>query len=123
MSCVAGALFPACECGIVPIVRRLIGKGVPLYAAIGFMLTGPLINPIVIASTYMAFGNNVKMAGLRMGLGFFIALMPAFVVSWMFKGSQLKQYTRIMASRSLSKKESILNRLWSMLIHSIDELF
>src|SRR5207249_1822662 len=26
MSCVVGALFPACECGIVPIVRRLISK-------------------------------------------------------------------------------------------------
>lgn len=46
MSCFVGALFPACECGIVPIVRRLIGKGVPLYAGIGFLLTGPLINPI-----------------------------------------------------------------------------
>lgn len=48
MSCVVGALFPACECGIVPIVRRLIAKGVPLFAGIGFLLTGPLINPIVI---------------------------------------------------------------------------
>lgn len=36
MSCVAGALFPACECGIVPIIRRLMSKGVPVYAAIGF---------------------------------------------------------------------------------------
>jgi len=44
MSCFVGALFPACECGIVPIVRRLISKGVPIHAAMGFMLTGPLIN-------------------------------------------------------------------------------
>ena len=41
MSCTVGALFPACECGIVPIIRRLVGKGVPIGAAIGFMLTGP----------------------------------------------------------------------------------
>src|SRR5699024_998276 len=46
MSCVIGSLFPACECGIVPIMRRLVLKGVPIHAAIGFMLTGPLINPI-----------------------------------------------------------------------------
>ncbi|TKJ02748.1 permease, partial [Bacillus cereus] len=31
-----GMLFPGCECGIVPIVRRLIGKGVPPYAGIAF---------------------------------------------------------------------------------------
>jgi uncharacterized membrane protein YraQ (UPF0718 family) len=51
MSCFIGALFPACECGIVPIVRRLIAKGVPLFAGVGFLLTGPLINPIVVFST------------------------------------------------------------------------
>jgi uncharacterized protein len=33
MSCIVGALFPACECGIVPIVRRLVAKGVPIHAA------------------------------------------------------------------------------------------
>ena len=70
MSCIVGAAFPACECGVVPIVRRLISKGVPIHAGIGFLLTGPLINPIVIFSTYMAFGNDMKMAGLRMGIGF-----------------------------------------------------
>jgi hypothetical protein len=32
MSCIVGALFPACECGIVPIFRRLIAKGVPIHA-------------------------------------------------------------------------------------------
>jgi uncharacterized protein len=123
MSCIIGALFPACECGIVPIVRRLIGKGVPIPAAIGFMLTGPLINPIVIASTYMAFGNDFKIAGLRMGLGFFVALMVALVVSIIFKGNQLKSSIHSSPSHTFSKKESFSTRFWSMLTHSIDEFF
>ncbi|MFC4802014.1 permease [Neobacillus sp. GCM10023253] len=123
MSCVIGALFPACECGIVPIVRRLVGKGVPIHAAIGFMLTGPLINPIVIASTYMAFGNDVKIASLRMGLGFFIAIITAFLVSLFFKGHQLKSSTLTTHSHSHSKKEAFSKRFWDMLIHSIDEFF
>lgn len=125
MSCVVGALFPACECGIVPIVRRLISKGVPLHAAMGFMLTGPLINPIVIASTYMAFGNDMKVAGLRMGLGFVIALVVAFAVSWIFKGDQLKTSisNRLSHSHSHSQNQSFSNRFWSMLTHSIDEFF
>lgn len=123
MSCIVGALFPACECGIVPIVRRLIGKGVPIHAAIGFMLTGPLINPIVIASTYMAFGNDAKIAGLRMGLGFFVAIMVAFMVSWIFKGNQLKASLHMPAPHSHIKKEAFSKRFWSMLTHSIDEFF
>lgn len=125
MSCIVGALFPACECGIVPIVRRLISKGVPIHAAMGFMLTGPLINPIVIASTYMAFGNDFKIAGLRMGLGFLIAIMVALAVSLIFKGNQLKSSSHIgySASHIDTEKESIMNRFWSMLTHSIDEFF
>lgn len=123
MSCVVGALFPACECGIVPIVRRLISKGVPIYAAMGFMLTGPLINPIVIASTYMAFGNDFKIAGLRMGLGFFIAVVVAFAVSWLYKGNQFKQETANVQTSSLANNQPFLNKIWSMLTHSIDEFF
>jgi uncharacterized protein len=123
MSCFIGALFPACECGIVPIVRRLVGKGVPIHAAIGFMLTGPLINPIVIASTYMAFGNNFKIAGLRMGLGFFIAIMVAFFVSLIFKGTQFKSSIPTGPAHAHSKKEPFIKRFWEMLTHSIDEFF
>lgn len=125
MSCVVGALFPACECGIVPIVRRLISKGVPIYAAMGFMLTGPLINPVVIASTYMAFGNDIKIAALRMGLGFLIALLIALVVGWLFKGNQFKNSINIQTTHSHDQgaNKSFLDKLWSMLTHSIDEFF
>ncbi|SEN98595.1 hypothetical protein SAMN05192533_1375 [Mesobacillus persicus] len=123
MSCVVGALFPACECGIVPIVRRLISKGVPIYAAMGFMLTGPLINPIVIASTYMAFGNDIQIAGLRMGLGFLIAVVVALIVSFVFKGTQFKNATHLLHTTTPKKNQSFTNKFWSMLTHSIDEFF
>jgi len=123
MSCVVGALFPACECGIVPIVRRLVSKGVPIHAAMGFMLTGPLINPIVIASTYMAFGSDFKIAGLRMGLGFLVAIMVAFAVSQLFKGNQFKTAINNEHTHIHAKNESLTNRFWDMLTHSIDEFF
>lgn len=123
MSCIVGALFPACECGIVPIVRRLVSKGVPIHAAIGFMLTGPLINPIVIVSTYMAFGNDLKIAGLRMGLGFLVALIAAFAVSLVFKGNQLKFASEKDHLHLYPSKARFFERLWTMLTHSIDEFF
>ncbi|KGR77224.1 membrane protein [Ureibacillus sinduriensis BLB-1 = JCM 15800] len=124
MSCVVGAAFPACECGIVPIVRRLIGKGVPLYAGVGFLLTGPLINPIVILSTYMAFGNDMEMALLRMGVGFVAALVIALIISILFKSNQLKKDKGISHSeRKGNKKQPFVTRIREMLNHSIDEFF
>ncbi|PLR78505.1 hypothetical protein CU633_04560 [Bacillus sp. V3-13] len=125
MSCVVGALFPACECGIVPIVRRLVAKGVPIHAGIGFLLTGPLINPIVILSTYMAFGNDSKMAGLRMGVGFVAALLIALMISYLFKSNQLKHsVTDLIHSADVTmSNESFFHRVEGMLKHSIDEFF
>lgn len=125
MGCLVGSVFPACECGIVPIVRRLVAKGVPLHASIGFLLTGPLINPIVILSTYMAFGNDMKMAGLRMGVGFVAALLIALLISTLFKSNQLKHsVSGLYGSETLTQTEvSFMKKLKGMCIHSIDEFF
>ncbi|WP_046174174.1 permease [Domibacillus indicus] len=123
VSCVAGACFPACECGIVPIVRRLVAKGVPIYAGVGFLLTGPLINPIVIFSTYMAFGHDAKMAGLRMGAGFIAALAVALLTSLFFKRSQLKEEASHPPLSAANGKAPFWTRVRDMLTHSIDEFF
>ncbi|MFD2627445.1 permease [Oceanobacillus kapialis] len=119
MSCVVGACFPACECGIVPIVRRLVGKGVPIYAGVGFLLTGPLINPVVILSTYMAFGNDVGMAASRMILGFVIAMVIAIVISFIFKGNQLKQKFPVQSEKHSSFQEKVKHTF----THAVDEFF
>lgn len=47
-ACLLGILFPMCECGMIPVVRRLILKGMPVYIAVVFIITGPIINPIVL---------------------------------------------------------------------------
>ncbi|HWI49325.1 MAG TPA: permease [Rummeliibacillus sp.] len=84
-----GALFPSCECGIIPIVHRLLKKGVPLHVAIPFMLTGPIINPIVLFSTFIAFGNNWQMVWYRAGFAIIIAFVIGIILSYQFKGTQL----------------------------------
>ena len=53
----AGIVFPVCECAVVPVVRRLIGKGLPLSAAIGYLLAGPIVNPIVVRKLCRRFGS------------------------------------------------------------------
>lgn len=51
-----GMIFPVCECGVVPLTRRLFKKGLPLSAGISFLLAAPVLNPIVLISTASAFG-------------------------------------------------------------------
>ena len=58
----AGAAFPGCECGSVPVARRLYGDGRTGAAALTFMLTAPAINPVVIVSTVVAFPGQPEMA-------------------------------------------------------------
>jgi uncharacterized protein len=80
----AGAAFPVCECGSVPVARRLILKGLMPSAAVTFMLAAPVLNPIVIASTAVAYrGRDVfwPMVLGRAGLGLLVAMAVGYVVS------------------------------------------
>lgn len=51
-----GFLFPVCECGVIPVTRRLYQKGLPVHVGITFLLAAPVMNPMTLASTYTAFG-------------------------------------------------------------------
>ncbi|OPJ59568.1 permease [Clostridium oryzae] len=75
-----GVFFPVCDCAIFPIVRRLIKKGMPLHIAVTFMLSVPLINPIVLFSTYYAFSNNHKIIIMRVVFGFISAIVIGNII-------------------------------------------
>jgi uncharacterized protein len=84
VSGLAGAAFPVCECGSVPVARRLIVKGLAPSAAVTFMLAAPVLNPIVIASTVVAYrGRDIlwPMVLGRAGLGLLAAMAVGYVVS------------------------------------------
>lgn len=73
-----GLVFPVCECGVIPLTRRLFHKGLPLPAGIAFLLAAPVFNPIVIFSTAAAFGWGTMLAW-RVGLSFVIAVSVGLV--------------------------------------------
>lgn len=75
-----GMVFPVCECGVVPVVRRLYEKGLPLSIGIAFLLAAPVINPIVILSTYSAFGWGPVFVG-RIVFSFLIAVVVGLLFS------------------------------------------
>lgn len=86
-----GILFPICECAIIPVVRGLIKRGLPLHLGTVILIASPIINPIVFISTYYAFGFSFHMAMLRMVVGFFLAFFISFIIYLIFKNTnQLK---------------------------------
>ena len=85
---VLGLVFPMCECGILVVMRRLLRKGLPLACCIAYMLAGPIINLVVIFSTWVAFkdhGIGYEMVGMRVGLGFVVACLTALIVHRQYK--------------------------------------
>ena len=76
-----GFMFPVCECGNVPVARRLISQGAPISVAVSFLLAAPTINPVVIWATWTAFRDQHEIAILRIVLSFAIATIVAMVFS------------------------------------------
>jgi len=78
-----GLIFPVCECGVVPVVRRLLDKGLPLSCGITYMLASPIVNPLVAISTYAAFrGQHPGLnTGVRVIGGYLVAVVVGLAVS------------------------------------------
>lgn len=78
---VGGAALPGCECGSVPVARRLFGEGGATgAAALAFMLAAPAINPVVLVATAVAFPGAPKMVVARMGA----SLLTAVIMGWLW---------------------------------------
>jgi uncharacterized protein len=77
----AGAALPGCECGSVPVARRLFGEGGAAgAAALTFMLAAPAINPVVVVATAVAFPGQPKVVVARVGA----SLLTAVVMGWLW---------------------------------------
>ncbi|HEX7248217.1 MAG TPA: permease, partial [Actinomycetota bacterium] len=89
----AGVAFPVCECGSVPVARRLASKGLAPSAAITFMLAAPVVNPVVVASTFIAYRGRdtlwVMVLG-RLALGFVVAMTVGWVMGRIGSGELLR---------------------------------
>lgn len=83
VSALGGLAFPVCECGSVPVARRLIARGMHPAAALAFMLASPILNPIVLASTVVAYrgrGVALAMVTARAGLGLLLAVVAGWAI-------------------------------------------
>jgi uncharacterized protein len=71
----SGAALPVCDCGMVPLARKLNAAGARGGAVNGFVAGAPLTNPIVILSTIVAFGGQVGMVAGRVVVGVAVAML------------------------------------------------
>jgi uncharacterized membrane protein YraQ (UPF0718 family) len=127
-ACLLGILFPVCECGLIPVVRRLIAKGMPLYVGVVFILVGPIVNPIVYAATYVAFRTRPEMLFARMGLALLVGLVIGLFVYTFVRKNQLKNssatlYAETPGNRGEHEHNRRGNKISQMLEHAGAEFF
>lgn len=101
-SCI-GFLFPVCECGNVPVARRLLLKGVSPAVAIAFLLAAPTINPVVIWSTWVAFNGQPQIVILRVVFSLVISVTIGLLFS-------LQKDTKSLLQPRLIKRLSFLEK-------------
>ncbi len=133
-----GLLFPMCECGIIPVMRRLLRKGLPLSCCVSYLLAGPIINFIVILSTFTAFAGqeshriqdlkfhpmgSLWMTGLRIGLGYVVAVVTGLVVDWQSRKHGASLLTPLTQPTMRTKEEDAPGRKpsWDKRLANISE--
>jgi uncharacterized protein len=118
-----GLVFPVCECGVIPLARRLFHKGLPLGAGVAFLLAAPVLNPIVIFSTAAAFGWG-SMLLWRIGITLFIAVVVGLVFSIEKNASNILIGSSIMSHEHHHETgNSFREKLQSAIVICADEFF
>ena len=121
-----GLIFPICECGTVPLARRLFRKGLPLPAGIAFLLAAPVLNPIVILSTATAFGWG-RMLLWRLGLSLLMAVSIGLAFSIEKDSASIMRVPIFKSEPAVqhlySANETFMQKIWRALLISADEFF
>jgi uncharacterized membrane protein YraQ (UPF0718 family) len=112
-----GIIFPMCECVIIPIVRRLIQKGLPVHVGIVILLRAPIMNPVVLLSTIYAFQKNDVIVYARFGITILVALFIGLIVYYYYHGKNVLKEVKI----SVQKRQK---KSWIDVVnHTVDEFF
>lgn len=118
-----GIIFPVCECGVVPLTRRLFKKGLPLSAGISFLLAAPVLNPIVLFSTASAFGW-ADMLFWRFFLSLIIAVIVGVVFSFEKDASNVLQPVFDSHEHTHSdKNDTAIEKIRQAFLITVDEFF
>lgn len=102
-----GFAFPVCECGSIPVARRLAAKGLSPSAAITFMLAAPVLNPVVLVATAVAYAGRGLMWPMVAGRAV-LSLVVAMTVGWVLAVWGKKEMLRPIGNqREHGQEESV----------------
>ncbi|MED1853737.1 permease [Brevibacillus borstelensis] len=118
-----GILFPVCECAIIPVVRRLIQKGMPVHVGIVFLLAGPVVNPVVFTSTVVAFQRFPDLAYYRVLAAFLVAVITGVLIFLTVKKNPLRIGVEQEIRHETAHAEAVRGKLGATLNHAVDEFF
>lgn len=110
-----GFCFPVCECGNVPVARRLLLQGLPTSVAVSFLLAAPTVNPVVLWSTYVAFRGQTEIVWLRIAFSLIIAITIGCIFSFqkdnrsLLKPLLAKRLTVLMSTKNQCEDDKINN--------------
>lgn len=74
-----GCLTPFCSCSSIPLLNAFLKAKVPLGVCIAYLITSPLINPIIVVMFMVSFGLKISL--FYAGFLFCVILFIAFCVS------------------------------------------
>ena len=106
LASVFGFVAPVCDCGVIPLARRLGAKGVPLHATTAFIVAAPVVNPVVLLATAVAFQGSWTVVALRMGMTWSVAVLIGLLVAALGLAARLTPPTHRPASEAAPSSRS-----------------
>ncbi|MDH2363847.1 permease [Priestia megaterium] len=113
------ALLPVCECAIIPVIRKLLKKGMPLHIGVVILVGAPILNPVVFAATFYAFQSNMSIVYSRIGLAAVACILIGLSVYFFFRNSNQLRDVYVHEHEDAT----VGNKLKQTLYHASDEFF
>jgi hypothetical protein len=88
-----GALTPFCSCSTIPLLLGMLNAGVPFAAAMAFLFSSPLLNPVIISLFIVLMGW--KVAALYFAVTFVAAIAIGLLLDGLGFAAQVKPVAAI----------------------------
>lgn len=83
-----GALTPFCSCSTIPLLLGMLKAGVPFAAAMAFLFSSPLLNPVIISLFVILMGWKIA------ALYFVVVFVAAIVIGLLLDGLGFSSYVK-----------------------------
>lgn len=114
---IAAVITPVCECAIIPVVRRLIQKGIPVHIGVVLLMGAPILNFIVFGSTYYAFQDNLSIAYGRFIICILAAIIVSLIIYFFFSKQKVLKTQREDLMAAVPINENKGDSKWKGILH------